>query len=287
MIEKRRARATRGSGFELTSWYFFRLSGALLLVLALGHILIMHYLNVPSTTDFRFVAQRYQGPIWRTFDWLLLVLAMLHGLNGLRVVVDDYVRPRDWRLFTQSVVATIAIIWIGLGSVVIFSFDPRHTANVQNTAISTLIEVFLIAVAVGFYLGVIAGVVWLARTLLRGEVPIYAGDVGQYAWVLHRATGLGVLFFLLIHVIDIMLIGLGPKVYDTTVAFYANPFLVPMEIALVLALLYHSINGIRIMVVNFWESGAYREREMFYAALALSVLLVLPSVYVLISKSGI
>ena len=55
--------------------------------------------------------------------------------------------------------------------------------------------------------------------------PIYSGDLGQYAWVLHRATGLGILFFLLVHIIDIMLIGLGRDVYDESVEFYGNPFL--------------------------------------------------------------
>lgn len=278
-------RMTRpGSGFELASWYFFRLSGALLLLLALGHIFITHYLNAPSFTTFDFVARRYQGPIWRSFDWLLLVLALLHGLNGLRIVIDDYVRPAGWRVLLQSVNASLAIVFAGIGSVVIFSFDPSRTANVQDLTVCHVIDGLLVTIGVITYITVVLGLLWGIRGSLSGGLPIYAGGAGQLAWALHRATGLGVLFFLLIHIVDIALLGLGPRVYDCTVSFYRTPLLIPMEIALVGAVVYHALNGIRIMAIDFWKNGYYRQREMFYAVLALSILLVLPSVYVILTQ---
>ena len=95
---------------------------------------------------------------------------------------------------------------------------------------------------------------------------------------MHRATGIGVLFFLLVHIVDIALIGLGRDLYDETVAFYATPFLIPMEIMLVGAVIYHSLNGIRIILIDFWKPGGVRyERPLYYATLGLTVLLTLPS----------
>ncbi len=87
-------------GFELFAWFFMRVSGILLLVLALGHLTIMHLINSVDAIDYAFVASRYAAPFWRTYDLLLLILALLHGLNGVRTIIDDYVRPREWRLFS-------------------------------------------------------------------------------------------------------------------------------------------------------------------------------------------
>ncbi len=273
-----------GAGFELVSWYFFRLSGALLLVLALGHVVITHYLNAPADTTFDFVAARWAGPLWRTFDWLLLVMALLHGLNGLHVVIDDYVHPPGWRVIAQSVNATLAIGFVGLGSLTIFTFDPARTTGTTDLTACHVVDGGLVAIAVLTYAAIVGGALWAGRALLRGDLLVYRGDVGQWAWLLHRATGLGVLLFLLLHVVDIALLGLGPAVYDCTIRSYARPLLYPMEIALVGAVMYHALNGLRIIWIDFAGRGVRYEREAFYAVLALAVLLVLPSVYVLVSQ---
>ena len=84
-----------GRRFETQSWLFMRLSGLALVFLALVHFAITHIVNDVVTTNSRFVARRWHNPLWRAFDWSLLALALLHGLNGLRWIVDDYVhRPR-------------------------------------------------------------------------------------------------------------------------------------------------------------------------------------------------
>src|SRR6266571_1517435 len=80
-------------GFELWTWLFMRLSGILLLVLAVGHVLIMHaFGGGVGRVNFGFVALRWQHPFWRAWDWMMLSLALLPGANGLRTVVLDYVR---------------------------------------------------------------------------------------------------------------------------------------------------------------------------------------------------
>ena len=69
-----------------------RLSGLALVFLALIHFAVTHIINDVVETDYDFVAHRWENPLWRIFDWLLLALALAHGLNGLRWIVGDYVR---------------------------------------------------------------------------------------------------------------------------------------------------------------------------------------------------
>lgn len=118
-----------GSNFELYSWYFFRISGLLLIFLAVTHLVIMHVVNNVSQIDFNFVAHRWGSPFWRSFDWLLLILALLHGFNGARLSVDDYIRNRGWRVFAHSVIWSALIIFIVLGTIAIVTFNPASFSN--------------------------------------------------------------------------------------------------------------------------------------------------------------
>ena len=125
MANKGRSRVTRrGGGIEFYSWYFFRVSGLLLVVLAMGHFLIMHAFNSILDVDYHFVANRWASPAWRFYDWLLLVLALLHGFNGLRVMVNEYVKPHTlWRA-AQTAVATGTVTFLLLGTYVLVAFQP-------------------------------------------------------------------------------------------------------------------------------------------------------------------
>lgn len=111
-------------GLELYAWLFMRMSGILLLVLALGHLAIMHLINSVDEIDFAFVAARYRNPAWRVYDWFLLVLALVHGMNGLRVLVDDYVARRGLRVFSQALVWVLTFAFLLVGSYVILTFQP-------------------------------------------------------------------------------------------------------------------------------------------------------------------
>ncbi|MFN8512187.1 MAG: succinate dehydrogenase, cytochrome b556 subunit [Thermomicrobiales bacterium] len=284
-----RPMAQRAGGVELFAWYFLRVSGLALVVLALGHIFITHYLTVPAETTSSFVLDRWRNPLWRTFDWLLLMAAMAHGLIGLRLSIDDYLHSAGVRVFAQSVLWIIGFVFIGLGSVTIFTLnvDSEHPGvlNEQHW-IATLIDGSLVLIAILTYVSAIAFVAWAVSTIARGGAPVYWGDPGQYAWVLHRATGIGVLFFLLVHIIDIALIGLGKDLYNETVSFYGTPFLIPMEIALVGAVIYHSLNGIRIVLIDFWKAGGVRlERPLWYAMMGLTVLLTIPSGIIILAHA--
>ena len=117
------ARPSTG-GFETFSWYFFRVSGVVLIFLVIVHLIIMHAANDVSCTTYQFVTARYANPLWRLFDWLLLTLALTHGMNGLRIVVDDYVRTRGWRLTLQSAVGIVTLVFFLLGTITLITFQP-------------------------------------------------------------------------------------------------------------------------------------------------------------------
>lgn len=292
IISDRRARSGGGgvliAGADQLAWYFLRVSGVALVGLALGHLFITHYLNAPSETTFAFVAGRWANPLWRAFDQVLLLAALWHGVVGLRYSVTDYLRRPVRRVAAFSALLLTGIFFTALGTSTIFTFDAdAAAANAGPLAdqlwIADVLGYSLFVFAVGTYLGPLALALWVARGLLAGMVPIYHGDLGQYAWVMHRATGVGTLFFLLVHIVDIMLIGLGQDMYDHSIAFYGHVFLLPMEVALVGAVIYHSLNGIRIMLIDFWDMGVRRQRQLYWAALIGTVALTLPSAVVILS----
>jgi succinate dehydrogenase membrane anchor subunit len=122
-------RARPRSGFELWSWLFMRLSGILLLFLAVGHVLIMHALETGvDRVNFNFVAERWSSPFWRSWDWMMLSLALLHGINGVRVIIQDYVRRPGWRLAWNWAFAVVGSALFVLGTIVVFTFDPGRFA---------------------------------------------------------------------------------------------------------------------------------------------------------------
>ena len=110
------------NGWETFSWYFFRISGVGLVFLALIHVFLMHVSTDVSQTVYDFVAARYANPFWRVYDLLLLTLALFHGLNGVRIVCDDYIRSRGWRLTTQSALFFIAITFWLMGTLTVITF---------------------------------------------------------------------------------------------------------------------------------------------------------------------
>ncbi len=109
---------------EVYSWIFMRVSGVGLVVLALGHLAIMHLVNNVDIINYGFVAHRFITPFWRTYDFILLWLAMIHGLNGVRIMIDDYLIGRGWRTLALSVLAIVGIVFLTLGSLVIVTFQP-------------------------------------------------------------------------------------------------------------------------------------------------------------------
>ncbi|HTS67615.1 MAG TPA: succinate dehydrogenase [Terriglobia bacterium] len=120
----RAGQARPESGLELYAWIFMRISGLALLFLALGHLLIMHVIHNVDNIDFQFVAARYATPFWRTYDLVMLWFALIHGVNGVRTVLVDYVSPRGWRLLSLASLYVTGFVLLTLGSLAILTFQP-------------------------------------------------------------------------------------------------------------------------------------------------------------------
>lgn len=109
--------------FETWSWFFMRVSGLVLIFLALTHFAITHIVNDVVETDAAFVYRRWDNPLWRTFDWVLLALALFHGLNGLRWSIDDYIRSRPARAAVKAVLYTVSGVLFTYGTFTIVAFQ--------------------------------------------------------------------------------------------------------------------------------------------------------------------
>jgi succinate dehydrogenase / fumarate reductase cytochrome b subunit len=96
----------------------------------------------------------------------------------------------------------------------------------------------------------------------------------MWAWVLHRITGVAIFFFLLVHVLDTSLIRISPDAYNTVIGSYKTVILGFGEIALVGAVVYHGLNGLRVILIDFWRQGPRFEKPMFWIVLALVVILM-------------
>ena len=116
--------------FEVLSWYFMRVSGAVLLLVAVLHLLIMHVWYGVDAIDYRFVVGRWASPFVQVYDLALLLFAITHGVNGTRWVIDDYVHSRGWNLTLKSALYVLTVIFILMGATVIFTFDPGSSESV-------------------------------------------------------------------------------------------------------------------------------------------------------------
>ena len=111
-------------GFELWSWCFMRISGLVLLFLALGHLVLMHLIHNVDEVNYAFVAGRYAGWFWRGYDLAMVILAMLHGTNGARILIDDYLHAPRWRLLALCALYLICGGLLALGVGVAIFFQP-------------------------------------------------------------------------------------------------------------------------------------------------------------------
>lgn len=121
-----RAKPGGGGGFEVYSWYFFRISGLLLVFFAVFHVIIMHVIHTVDEIDHQFVVDRWSSPFWQVYDMLLLLLALLHGVNGARVSIDDYVRSSGWRVAAYSTLFVITLLFLVIGILALVTFDAAE-----------------------------------------------------------------------------------------------------------------------------------------------------------------
>jgi succinate dehydrogenase / fumarate reductase cytochrome b subunit len=106
----------------------------------------------------------------------------------------------------------------------------------------------------------------------------------MWTWVAHRITGVLIFFFLFAHVIDTAMVRVSPEAYNAAVETYKNPIVGVMEIGLVAAVLFHALNGIRIVLVDFWSAGPRYQRQLSYGVGVLFLVLFLPFVWTHLSN---
>ena len=105
-----------------------------------------------------------------------------------------------------------------------------------------------------------------AGTLSRGKV-------GMWSWVLHRITGVAIFFFLLVHVLGTSLVRLSPEAYDAVIATYKTPLIGLAELGLVAAILFHALNGVRVILIDFWSKGSKYQNVMFWIVVAVALVI--------------
>ena len=110
----------------------------------------------------------------------------------------------------------------------------------------------------------------------------YRMGEGMLAWLFHRISGVAIWVFVVLHVFDIYLAGSNPALYNDLLGFYASPVGRGMETVLGAGLLYHALNGARIIVMDFWPAMTTYNRPMWYACWVIFVAVGLPVAYVIL-----
>lgn len=115
----------KGANMEKWSWVFMRASGVLLVVLIFGHLIVNMVMgDGVHQIDFAFVAGKWASPFWQWWDVVMLWLALIHGGNGIRTIIEDYVTHDVTRRILLWAVRIAAAFLILLGTLVVFTFDP-------------------------------------------------------------------------------------------------------------------------------------------------------------------
>jgi succinate dehydrogenase / fumarate reductase cytochrome b subunit len=103
---------------------------------------------------------------------------------------------------------------------------------------------------------------------------LYRGREGMWSWVLHRITGVAIFFFLLVHILDTSIVRISPQAYNAVIDQYKQPIMGIGEFFLVVAIGYHALNGLRILLIDFWNVGARHQRLMFVIVILLWIVLI-------------
>ena len=110
----------------------------------------------------------------------------------------------------------------------------------------------------------------------------YRGGEGMLAWAFHRIAGVAIWAFVVLHVIDIYLVGGNPGAYNEILKIYASPIGRVMEALLGAALLYHALNGLRIILMDFWPALTRWHRQLWYACWITFIVVGLPVAWIIL-----
>ena len=114
---------------------------------------------------------------------------------------------------------------------------------------------------------------------------LYRGREGMWSWVAHRVTGVLIFFFLFSHVLDTALVRVSPDAYDRIMDTYKTPIVNLFEVGLVGAVLYHALNGMRVMAIDFWDKGTKYQKQMTFAVVGTTLLVMVPGTYYMLEHT--
>lgn len=114
---------------------------------------------------------------------------------------------------------------------------------------------------------------------------MYKGQSGMWSWLFHRVTGLALLLFLLIHIVDISLLSFGPTVYNNGIRLFDLVIVRFLSLALVAAVFYHTFNGIRLILIDFWNKGVRYQGRMFAIVLIATIVVFIPIAFVILQPA--
>lgn len=114
---------------------------------------------------------------------------------------------------------------------------------------------------------------------------LYRGRDGMWTWVAHRVSGVLIFFFLFAHVLDTALVRVSPDDYDRVIDTYKTPLVNLMELGLTGAVLFHALNGLRILAIDFWEKGPRYQRQMSAVVIVVFVLVMVPGGYFMLEHT--
>jgi len=112
----------------------------------------------------------------------------------------------------------------------------------------------------------------------------YRGSHGHWAWLLHRISGVGIMLFLMVHIVDTFLAGFGSEVYDHVMALYKAPLFMVLEVALVAGVVYHAVNGLRVIIIDFWPDALRWHKQLILVEALLFLVLFVPRPYIMLGR---
>jgi succinate dehydrogenase / fumarate reductase cytochrome b subunit len=111
----------------------------------------------------------------------------------------------------------------------------------------------------------------------------YRGREGHIAWLLHRIAGIGIFVFLALHIFDIFLMSFGPDVFGSLLFIYHQfLFKVLIVFGLYPGVLYHALNGMRVVTIDFWPTMGQHQAMLWRVQMVIFAAAYIPSAILLI-----
>ncbi|HVL64254.1 MAG TPA: succinate dehydrogenase, cytochrome b556 subunit [Actinomycetota bacterium] len=148
-----------------------------------------------------------------------------------------------------------------------------------------LIEGFVAVLTIGTGIFALYLLIDLLRLKRAQKGPAYKGGIGQWSWAAHRITGVAIIAFLAGHIVDTFGVGFGPELYDETISLYQQWWFKPFELGLIAAVLFHALNGLRIILFDFWPRLALKQKQFAIAEFVLFTIGFTPAAYIMLKSA--